>query len=153
MVAIAYDAERIDADLERLIEFLARHEDELGLDASRIGLYAWSGHGRLSGKAMGSRALADRLRCVVSMHSDIQAMVLPRRPLAFYVIHSGGTAFFDDYGLVFARRVSALGHETIEVDDAPYKGFEFGPETPRAREIMRGAAEFARRWLVEQPAE
>jgi hypothetical protein len=64
---------------------------------------------------MGSRVLADRLRCVVSMHSDIQATVLPRHPLGFYVIHSGGTAVFDEYGMAFARRVSALGHETVLV--------------------------------------
>lgn len=148
MVAISYDTEAVDAGFERLVNFLLDHEDELGLDTSRLGLYSWSGHGRLAGKAVGIRLLASRLRCVVSFHSDIQVMTVPRRTLGFYVVHSDGMGTFDQYGLALARRMKALGHEVVEIGDTPFKNFHLEWDTPRMQEIVAGAAEFARSWLA-----
>ena len=153
MVAIFYETERIDVGFERLMDFLADHESGLGLDMSRVGLYSISGHGRLAGKVISADILGDSLQCVVSVHSDIQVTTLPDRPLRFYVVHSGGSAYFDEFGIVLARRMAGLGHEVIEISQTPRKNFQYdmgSPEadTPETRAIVRGAAEFARRWLV-----
>ncbi len=150
-VAVVYDVGVLDEGFHRLFEFLTDHEAALGLDLSRIGIWATSGHGKFASIVLGYPDVAPAIRAVQFVNADPRPTTTPEGDIAFYVVYSSDGDRWERIGAALARRLEIQGTEVIVDSTAPYKGFSQTDPTPESIEIVRKAVVWMRNRLSATP--
>lgn len=151
-VCVLYDAQDLAAGFTRMIEFLDRHADALGLDLERLGVFGTSGHGALADRETGHELVRDRLDAAVYVHGDQRGLMLNRTQAEYLVVYTEDGSEWNRYGAAFAMRATMRGHAVTEIRDAPHKNFFLDDRSERTHEIMTEIGEFVVRTLGSTPA-
>jgi hypothetical protein len=151
-VVVVYDANTLVDDFDRLLSYLTTHEEDLGLDLSRIGIWATSGHGSFASMVLSHRLVAPALRAVMFVHADPRPAVLPDTDVAFYLIYSADGSSWETVGAAMTRRLELRDFEVITDTSTPYKGFSTQDDTPESVESVRNALGWMGERLDATPA-
>lgn len=150
-IAVAYDADVLDEGFRRLFAYLIDNEAALGLDLSRIGIWATSGHGRFASIVLGYPDVAPAVRAVQFVHADPRPTTTPEGDIAFYLVYSSDGDRWERIGAALSRRLEIQGTEVIVDATAPYKGFSETDLTAESIETVRRAVVWMRETLGTTP--
>lgn len=153
MIGVTYESRPFEIrDSEALLDHLLRHADELGMDASRIGIWTCSGH-TLVGVPLALQQGRDYVRCAVIYYGAPDEIKFLRQDLSLFVVRAGLDEFRANRNI--DRLVAKALDADIEFELVNYlsghHAFDVADNTDRSREIIRATLDFLRQHLVQKP--
>ena len=146
--AVIYDASSVTEDLEDLMTMLFETGSELGLDADRIGIVAFSGNGQIGMRlALDPRPkYAHGIRAAAFLHASIRSTAISRKDVPFFIVYTDKDGSgYDVAAKAFVTRGERAGLQITVRGDAKFKNFQYDDPTAESREIMIQLFEFIER--------
>ena len=152
MVVVLYDNDEIVRDFELMFDFLIHHQDDLRLDMYRIAVFAYSGHGRFSSRAMDYDYLEGRLKVAVFVYADPRPISLPDGDVAFFLAYPRDGSVWERCGKAMKVRAERAEYKVVVVEGGlPKLHFFSGENSESYLEIFSRLSEFLHEHLGSVP--